>query len=117
MNLYKKCAAKAHAFLINNTTLASDNSLRFRHNVLEQNIKINHGNWWQYQCNRDAPETLEFLSGEIDKYDFIKMQKIWSFIGWNNAHIFNILNCYRANINEMWNARKLGGIYITVDLH
>ena len=34
MNLYKKCTAKPYSFLVNDTTLASDNSLRFRKNLL-----------------------------------------------------------------------------------
>ena len=36
MNLYKKCAAKPYSFLVIDTTLASDNSLRFRKNLLER---------------------------------------------------------------------------------
>ena len=43
MNLYKNCAAKPYSFLAINTTLASDNPLRFRKNILE-NIKTNHYN-------------------------------------------------------------------------
>ena len=35
MNLYKKCTAKPYSFLVIDTTLASDNSLRFRKNFLE----------------------------------------------------------------------------------
>ena len=33
MNLYQKCTAKPYSFLVNDTTLASDNSLRFRKNL------------------------------------------------------------------------------------
>ena len=35
MNLYKKCTAKPYSFLVIDTTLASDNYLRFRKNLLE----------------------------------------------------------------------------------
>ena len=35
MNLYKKCTAESYSFLVIDTTLASDNSLRFRKNLLE----------------------------------------------------------------------------------
>ena len=35
MKLYKKCIAEPLSFLDNNTTLPADNSLRFRHNLLE----------------------------------------------------------------------------------
>ena len=36
MNLYKKFTAKSYSFLVTNTTLASDNSLLFRKNLLER---------------------------------------------------------------------------------
>ena len=35
MNLYKICAAKPYSYLVFDTTLASDNPLRFRRNLLE----------------------------------------------------------------------------------
>ena len=36
MYLYKNCAAKPYSFLVIDTTLASDNPLRFRKNLLER---------------------------------------------------------------------------------
>ena len=36
LNLYKKCTAKPYSFLVIDSTLASDNSLRFRKNLLER---------------------------------------------------------------------------------
>ena len=36
MNLYKKCTAKPYSFLDIDTTLTSDNLLRFRKNLLER---------------------------------------------------------------------------------
>ena len=36
MNLYKKCTGKSYSFMIIDTTLASDNPLRFRINLLER---------------------------------------------------------------------------------
>ena len=39
------------------------------------------------------------------------MQNICNLIGWNSVHIFDIFNYYRANINGMWNAKKLGEVY------
>ena len=36
MNLYKKCKKKSYSFLAIDTTLASDNSSRFRKNLLER---------------------------------------------------------------------------------
>ena len=41
------------------------------------------------------------------------MRNICNFIGSNNVHISDIFNCYRANINGMCKARKLGRIYKT----
>ena len=35
MNIYKKCTAESYSFLVNDTTLASDDPLRFRKNFLE----------------------------------------------------------------------------------
>ena len=36
MNLYKKCTAKPYSFLVTDTTLVSDNPLRFRKNIIER---------------------------------------------------------------------------------
>ena len=36
MNLYKKCTEKPYSFLVIDTTLASDNPLRFRKDLLEK---------------------------------------------------------------------------------
>ena len=36
MNLYKKCTTKPYSFLVIDTTLGSDNPLRFRKNLLER---------------------------------------------------------------------------------
>ena len=35
-NLYKRCTAKSHSFLVIDTTYPSDNSSRFRKNLLER---------------------------------------------------------------------------------
>ena len=36
MNLYKKCTEKLYSFFVIDTTLASDNSLRFRKNLVKR---------------------------------------------------------------------------------
>ena len=36
VNLYKKCTAKSYSFMVIDTTLASNNSLRFRKNHVER---------------------------------------------------------------------------------
>ena len=35
IKIYKKCTAEAYSFLVNDTTLPSDDPLRFRKNLLE----------------------------------------------------------------------------------
>ena len=35
MKIYKKCIAEPYSFLVNDTTLPSDNPLRFRKNLLK----------------------------------------------------------------------------------
>ena len=44
MDLYKLCTAKPYSFLVNDTTLASDNPLGFRCNLFSKNIKTSHYN-------------------------------------------------------------------------
>ena len=39
IKIYEKCAAEPYSFLVNDTTLPSDNPLRFRKNHLEQIFK------------------------------------------------------------------------------
>ena len=34
MNIYKKCTTETYSFLVNDTTLPSDDPLRFRNNIL-----------------------------------------------------------------------------------
>ena len=45
----------------------------------------------------------------------IVMQNVCNLIGWNSMNILGFFNYYRANINGMWNAEKLGGIYKTFE--
>ena len=44
-NIYRKCTAEPYSFLVNDTTLASNNPLRFRKNLFNIYNK-NHDNWW-----------------------------------------------------------------------
>ena len=37
IQIYKKCTAEAYSFLVNDTTLPSDNPLRFRKNIYNKN--------------------------------------------------------------------------------
>ena len=42
MKIYKKCAAETYSFLVNDTTLPSDNPLRFTKNFLDKILKIDN---------------------------------------------------------------------------
>ena len=44
MNLYKKCTAKTYSYLVNDTTLTSNNTLRLRFNIFRKNKKTNYDN-------------------------------------------------------------------------
>ena len=66
-----------------------------------------------------TPFLLRQFSGFFYKFEIprtsytfiVKMQNICNSTGRNSKHISNIFNCYSANINRMWNLRKLSGIY------
>ena len=45
------------------------------------------------------------------------MKNIFNLIGLNSMQISDIFNCYNANINGMWDARKLGGVYKNLTLY
>ena len=65
MNLYKKCTAKPYIFLVNDATLTSDNTLRFRKNFLEKIYKlimIIDDNKLQYVINRKAAKTSAVIT-------------------------------------------------------
>ena len=40
INIYRKCTAEPYSFLVNDTTLASDNPLRFRKNIFNIECKF-----------------------------------------------------------------------------
>ena len=78
MNLYKRCTAEAYSFLVAYTTLALDDPLWFRDNLLERIHKlittiddIITDEKLQYDINREAAETLSLLSGKIYKYEYL----------------------------------------------
>ena len=75
MGLYKKCTEKIY-FLIN-TTLSSDNPLRFRKNLLEEVqitvMTIDHKiieEKLQYNISRAAAKISVLSSGKIDKHEY-----------------------------------------------
>ena len=69
--------------MVIDTTLASDNSLRFRNNLLERiqnlimtiNDKIKDEKL-QYDINREAAKISALSSGKIDKYEYQTVEEI-----------------------------------------
>ena len=83
MNIYKKCTKEPYSFLVNDTTLSSDNPLRFRKNLLEQYIiKImtiedqTKDEKLQYDINREAAKISALSSGKLDKYEYLTGEEI-----------------------------------------
>ena len=79
----KKCPAKLYYFLIIHATLASDNSLHFRKNILEKmhkriitiDDKIRDERL-QYDINRKAVKISALPSVKIDKYEYLTGEEI-----------------------------------------
>ena len=86
INLYKKCTAKPYSFLVIDATLASDNRLRFRKNVLERiqkliitiDYKIRDENL-QCDINREEAKISALSSGKIDKYEYLTGDELLPF--------------------------------------
>ena len=83
MNLYKKCTAKTFSFLVNESTLASDNASRFRRNLLERIWKLIlttddkiRDETFQYDINREAAKLSALSSGKFDTYEYITGEEI-----------------------------------------
>ena len=83
MNVSTKCAANPYYFLAINTTLAFDNTLDFRKNLIERTYKLImrtddkvRDETLQYDVTRDTPNISEISSGKIDKYEYITGEEI-----------------------------------------
>ena len=77
MNLYKKCTAKPYSFLLIDATLASDNSLCLRKNLLERMSKLImviddqiRDEKLQYDINREGAK-IALSSGKNDDYEYL----------------------------------------------
>ena len=83
MNIYKKYTKEPYSYLVNDTTLPSDNPLRFRKNLLgsyiikimtiEDQIKDEK---LQYDINRKAAKISALSSGKLDKYEYLTGEEI-----------------------------------------
>ena len=74
INIYKKCTAEPYSFFINNTTLKSDNPLRFRKNLFVQTIRYYIA--IQYDINRETTKISALSSGKIHKYEYLTGEDI-----------------------------------------
>ena len=71
MNLYKKCTAKPNSFLVIDTTLASDNHLRFRKDIfMTTDDKIRHEKLL-YNINKEAVKIYPLSTDKIDKCEYL----------------------------------------------
>ena len=81
--LYRRCHVKPYLFLIIDTTLSSDNTLRFCKYLLEGvyrvliiiDVKIQDEKL-QYDMNRVTAKISTLLSGKIDKYEYLTGDEI-----------------------------------------
>ena len=83
MKIYKECTKEPYSFLVNNTTLQSDNPLRFRYNLFGQyNNKIMtiddqiKSEKLQYDIYREASKISALSSGKFDKYEYLTGEEI-----------------------------------------
>ena len=77
----KKNTAKPYSFLVNDATLASDNPLKFRKNLLTYNRIMTiddqiRDKKLQYDINRKAAEISALSSGKIHKYEYLTGEEI-----------------------------------------
>ena len=83
IKIYKKCTAELCSFLVNDTTLPSDNPLRFSKNLLKQIynkiMRIDDqiiDEKLQYDINREAAKISALSSGKINKYQYLTGEEI-----------------------------------------
>ena len=83
MNLFKNCTAKLYSFLVIDTTLASDNPLSVRSNLLERILKLVMAvndkiidEKLQCDINREASKLSALSSGKIDKHEHLTSEDI-----------------------------------------
>ena len=70
MKLYKDYTKEPFSFLANYTTSRSDNPLRFRKNLLQNDNKIKQ-NKAQYNLDRQTATISPLLSRNVGKYKFL----------------------------------------------
>ena len=80
MKLYKDCTKESFSFLVNNSAFSSDNSLRFRKNLLQNGCQFSNKvktiknkieqNKTKYNLDRQVPKISGLSSRDVGKYEF-----------------------------------------------
>ena len=82
IKIYNKCTDKSYSFLVNDTTLSSDDPLLFRKNLynikfkkmtIDENIRDEK---LQYDINREAAKISALSSNKIHKYEYLTGEDI-----------------------------------------
>ena len=81
VNIYKKCTDRPYSFLVNDTTLSSDDPLRFRKNLDNIQLKMTISDQikdetLQYNINRETAKISALSSGKIYKYEYLNGEDI-----------------------------------------
>ena len=80
INIYRECTVKPYSFLVNDTTLASDNPLRsyrifLTYKIMTINDQIRDEKLL-YDINREAAKISALTSGKIHKYEYFTGEDI-----------------------------------------
>ena len=76
-NIYRECTAEPYSFLVNDTTLVSNDPFGFRKNLFNMYKKLMTINdqirdeKLQYDINREAAKISALSSGKIHKYEYL----------------------------------------------
>ena len=76
IKIYEQCTAQPYSFLVNDTTLPSDESFRIIYNkimTLEDQIRDKK---LQHDINREAAKISALSSGKTDKYEYLTREEI-----------------------------------------
>ena len=82
INIYRECTAEPYSFLVNDTTLALNNPLRFRKIFLTYIIKIMTINdqirdeKLHYDIDGETAKSLALSSGKIHEYEYLTGENI-----------------------------------------
>ena len=70
LKIYKKCTSEPYSFLVNDATLASDNSLRFDDQIRDEKL--------QYNIYREAAKISALSSNKFNKFEYLTGNEILS---------------------------------------